>query len=523
MAFTSDSTNLVASDTNAASDVFLRDRGPVDTGAAAPYTYGDDPNGGYTPEDVNVGTGVFTTSAVDLSIAGRVLPFGFARSYNSSDAVNGPLGPAWSHSYFWKVVDAGNYVTLRRADGERDRFTRNINGTYAAPPNVFDTLVKNGDSTFTLTLKNQTQYEFSTTGQLTRLHEPAGNQITLAYTSGNLTTITDSVGRPVTLSYDTSSRITQLQDPLGRKVTYAYDTNGRLATVTDKIGNAAGQTPSQHQWKYAYDGTTQHLTTITDTDNRVRITNTYDTSGRVYQQRDGLMQLKTITYDQGTSTTVDARGHSSTQTYDARKRALVETRVVSGQTRTLTYVYDTSGNLTSVTDRNGNTTDYTYDARGNVLTRTDPQVDPLVPRYLTQFGYDSNNNLTLLTDARNFTTTMTYDPTTNVLLSVSRQIDPTTSAVTKYEYGDVANKGMVRVRDEPHLRQPGERDHSHQPRRCQDDLCLRRRRPADKPGRSRGVCSGGSGCRPHLANRVRRERSHALGVRPAKQCARLQL
>lgn len=442
VAFWSGATNLVTGDTNGFSDVFLRDRGPVDVGAAAPYTYGDDPNGAYTNEGVNIGTGVYTTAAVDLALPGRLLPFMFTRSYNSSDATSGPLGPAWSYSFYWKVSDAGGYLTLRRGDGQRDLFTRNADGTYAAPPNVFDTLIKNGDGTFTLTLKNQIQYEFSTIGQLTRVHEPAGNQISLTYTSGNLTSITDSVGRAVTLGYDTSNRITQLQDPLGRKVTYAYDANGRLATVTDKIGNAAGQVATQHQWKYAYDGTTQHLTTLTDPDNRVRITNTYDATGRVYQQRDGLSQLTTITYNSGATTTVDARGNSSAQSYDDRKRALIDTRVVSGQTLTLTHVYDPSGNLTSVTDRNNQTTDYTYDTRGNVLTKTDPQVDQQTPRYLTQFTYDGKNNPTQVTDPRTFVTTNAYDATTNVLLSVTSQIDATTNAVTKYEYSDAANKGM---------------------------------------------------------------------------------
>lgn len=440
--FSSASTNLVSGDTNAFTDVFVRDRGPVDTGAAAPYTYGDDPNGGYTPENVNVGTGVYTTEAVDLAMPGRLLPFMFRRSYNSSDTTPGPLGPAWSHSFFWKVVDAGAYLTLRRGDGQRDHFTRNTNGTYAPPPNVFDALVKNGDATFTLTLKKQTQYEFSTSGQLTRIHEPAGNQLTLTYTSGNLTSISDTVGRAVSLGYDTSNRLTQIQDPLGRKVTYAYDTNGRLATVTDKIGNAAGQVPAQHQWKYGYDGTTQHLTTVTDPDGRVQITNTYDATGRVYQQRDGLSQLTTITYNPDATVTVDARGNSSSQTYDTRKRALIESRVVSGQTLSETRAYDTSGNLTSVTNRNNQTTDYTYDTNGNMLTKTDPQVDLQTPRYLTQFAYDSKNNIYQVTDARNFVTTRTFDPTSNVLLSESKQIDATTYAVTKYEYGDAANKGM---------------------------------------------------------------------------------
>ncbi|MDP9335385.1 MAG: hypothetical protein M3Q30_19055, partial [Actinomycetota bacterium] len=83
-----------------------------------------------------------------------------------------------------------------------------------------------------------------------------------------------------------------------------------------------------------------------------------------------------------------------------------------------------------------------YDARGNALTKLDPRVSPQTPRYLTQYQYDSKNNLTQITDARTFITTMSFDATTNLLLSVTRQIDGTTSAVTKYEYGDAANPGM---------------------------------------------------------------------------------
>jgi RHS repeat-associated protein len=61
---------------------------------------------------------------------------------------------------------------------------------------------------------------------------------------------------------------------------------------------------------------------------------------------------------------------------------------------------------------------------------------------VTSFAYDAKNNLTAVTDPLGFSTTLTYDPTTNVLLSVSRQVDATTSAVTRYEYGDAANPGL---------------------------------------------------------------------------------
>lgn len=211
--------------------------------------------------------------------------------------------------------------------------------------------------------------------------------------------------------------------------------------MTDKIGNA-GQDPNRHQWRYAYDGTTQHLTTIADPDGRVRVTNAYDGQGRVFEQRGGLNNLSTFAYSAGQTVLTDPRGTQTTYTFDSRMRVLSESAVVGGVTRSLSYTYDAEGNRTSVTDRNGSRTDFTYDARGNVLSKTDPSPDGVAPRPVTSFAYDAKNNLTQITDARGFTTTLTYDLATNVLLSVARQIDAATSATTRYEYADAANPGL---------------------------------------------------------------------------------
>jgi RHS repeat-associated protein len=440
--FYSSAADLVQNDTNGFQDVFLRDFGSRgDFGTGVPFTFGTDPNGAYSPDPVNLATGSLTAHADDLLMPGRVLGLAFTRWYNSADLLSGPLGPGWTHSYHWKLTDNTSTVEVRRGDGRRDLFTRNADGTYADPPGVFDTLTKNADGTFTLTLASQVQYEFSAAGQLSRIHEPAGNQITLGYTAGNLTQLTDTVGRSVALSYDAANRLSQLQDPLGRRVTYAYDANGRLATVTDRIGNGTGPAAA-HQWRYAYDGTTSHLATITDPDGRVRVTNSYGAQGRVVEQRDGLGALTTMSYASGQTVLTDPRGHQTTYTFDSRMRVLSQSDPVGAATYTIGYTYDAVGNRTSVTDRNGNRTDFAYDVRGNLLSKTDPSPDGIAPRPVTSFAYDAKNNLTQVTDALGFITSLAYDPTTNVLLSVSRQIDATTSAKTTYDYADPLNQGV---------------------------------------------------------------------------------
>jgi RHS repeat-associated protein len=398
----------------------------------------------YSPQQINLATGNFVNSAEDLAMTGRLLGFSFVRSYNSADPGTSSLGPAWTHSYNWQLTDNGTTVLIRRGDGRLDLFTRNPDLSYAAPTGIFDVLVKNPDTTYTLTLKNQVAFSFSTSGVLTRISEPAGNQINLSYTAGQLTTVTDTVGRAVTLSY-TGAQLTQIQDPLGRKVSYAYDGVGRLITATDKIGNAAGQNPALHQWHYAYDGSTRHLTTITDPDGRVRVTNAYDSQGRVYEQRDGLLNLTTFDFTTpGQTVATDPRGHATTYTFDGLSREQTEADVVDGNTFTLTNHYDAAGNRDYAIDRRGNRTDFTYDARGNMKTKLDPLIPPST-RYLTQFDYDLKNNLTVVTDARGFTTTNAYHAATNVELSTTAQITvgpPATYAISKWEYGDALNPGL---------------------------------------------------------------------------------
>jgi RHS repeat-associated protein len=739
--------------------------GDYDFGAAYPYTFGR--------RDIPIGIGAYKTSAEDLAIPGRLLNMSFSRSYSSADNEIGVMGPAWTHSFNWALIDAGSYVQIRRGDGRRDAFAKNPDNSYAAPPNVFDVLTKNGDSTFTLTLKNQTQYEFSTVGKLTRIHEPAGNQILLGYINDKLATITDTVGRVTTLGYtsghdlalsktytksvaanplypDTNNgeltdgvvgsafsyndgawlghyqlpaplevtidlgssqsldlfrsyyfhytadgiykpasveiltspdnsiytsrgstiaasavndtgalwrydlatsavvaryvryrittggdwlfstemfaflagspptlpqagtnsgaaktytesasasasfpdtggteltdgnignpdnhnadgswqghqnlgatpldvtvdlgaaqrvgvvrsyhyscpgcgifrpakievftspdnnlytsrgytiadaavndsgnrwryefdlsgvstryvrfrittggewlfssetqvfaegagpitmplsygeRVTQIVDlstPTPRKVTYGYDQDGRLTRVVDKIGNTAGQDPVLHTWHYAYDAQSQHITTVVDPDSRLRVTNGYNSEGRLATQKDGVGNSSSFTYGSQITMVTDPRGHLTTQLFDPRWRLESQSEVVNLENYLLQYFYeDAWENLTRTIDRNGNETIFEYDARGNVITKTDPPVPP-DPSTVTHYEYDTKNNLTRILDARGFETINTYNSITNVKESTKQQITtgPATYALTKWQYLDGANSGL---------------------------------------------------------------------------------
>jgi RHS repeat-associated protein len=162
-----------------------------------------------------------------------------------------------------------------------------------------------------------------------------------------------------TFSYDTNGNMTSIAAPLSRNTSQAYDELSRMKQVTD---------PASGVTSYGYDALDQ---LISVTDPRGKITSyTYNALGDVTQQVSPDTGTTSSTYDSGGNlqTRTDARGKTGTYTYDALNR--VTALSYPDQTITLTHDQGTNGagRLTSVTDGSGSTA-WTYDAQGRVLTR----------------------------------------------------------------------------------------------------------------------------------------------------------
>jgi RHS repeat-associated protein len=129
--------------------------------------------------------------------------------------------------------------------------------------------------------------------------------------------------------------------------------------------------------------------------------------------------------------------------YDPANRLASVTQTLSsapgGQIATA-YAYDVLGNLTSVTDPNGNVTLYVYDDFGRMIR----QISPVTG--LTSYGYDAAGNLSTMTDANNATTARTYDALNRVLLAVSSKTGSDTETVTySYDASDGGRNGVGRL------------------------------------------------------------------------------
>jgi RHS repeat-associated protein len=350
-------------------------------------------------DPVSTGNGNYFYHHADLAVPGRGMPFLFQRAYNSLDGYSGPLGANWTHSYNVVLTDISSAVIVKWGDGHQEDYT--LSGPiYIPPAGVHNTLVKNGDGTYTLTQKNQTQYNFTSAGKLATIVDRNGNTISLTYDgNGNLTQIADTVGRVFTLGYDASNRIVKLADPTGRQVLYSYSASNDLETATDPTGAVT---------TFAYDGS-HHVTQVTLPNGATLLKDTYDAAGRVISQTNGDGFTTTFAYDTpGTNQTTitGPLGNTTVHRYDSSLRITAILDVLGG---TVSYTYDADNNRTSVTNQNGKTTTFAYDAQGNVTGATDPFGKT------TAFQYDAKNDLTQITDRLGRVTTFVYDAKGNLM------------------------------------------------------------------------------------------------------------
>jgi len=376
----------------------------------------------FVAEPVNTATGAYVSEVTDLSYPGQGLGFAFTRTYNSFETTSGVLGPGWTHSYAVRVEpNPDGSVTFVDEGGARLTYAPDGSGGFTAPVGSGSALAADGSGGYELTRRDQVEYSFDASGQLTSLADRNGNALTFAYTAGQLTGITDTVGRQIDLAY-TNGLLTGISGPQSLSVSYGYDPNGRLASATDVRGET---------WSYTYDAGGR-LETIVDPNTQTVVTNTYGPDGRVIEQVDARGFHSTYEWDPatGTSTFTDARGGEWVDVY--YDNVLVSQRDPLGnETR---YVYDDELNLVLVTDPRGNATAMSYDADRNLIRRSAPGALGYDPE---EWTYTARNDVETYTDGRGNTITHEYDTAGNLIRTTAPL-----SAVT--EYGrDPAGTGLL--------------------------------------------------------------------------------
>jgi RHS repeat-associated protein len=368
---------------------------------------------------VELASGNFVYSARDLLISGLGPAIDFTRTYNSRDMRKGPFGNGWVFAYDERLIETSDGVQVfaicSKPNGKRDVFTRRSDGSYQPPLHNRDSLVKNGDKTYTLRETTGVLRHFNADGRLVAIVDRNGNALTFAYDSAGFpTSIKDASGRAVLITKGAGGRVDSMTDPANRTFRYTYDSAGNLTKVTDPLGNATA---------YQYDSK-NNLTAILDPRGNKLLGATYDSKGRVATLLDGA-ETWTYNYLTGPQRTTKRDSSNNTWTYFYNDTGNL-TKITDPLGNSETYAYDARFNLTSFTDKKGNKATYTYDDAGNPLTVTDALGStktftysaafnlPLTARdragNTTRYEYDSRGNLVKKIDALGNVTQIQYDP-----------------------------------------------------------------------------------------------------------------
>ncbi|MGC1121954.1 MAG: RHS repeat-associated core domain-containing protein [Candidatus Methanofastidiosia archaeon] len=289
-------------------------------------------------------------------------------------------------------------------------------------------------------------------GNAMSLTDPAGHTTTFGYSTdygyAYMTSTTDALGHTASATYDSSTgRILSSTDPNGNTVTFEYDLLGRItkrihadlseveAVYDDSNLIVTVYDELDHYTKMHYDKIGRLVQTdyyINDAlyateiftydymDKQVSYTdpllqtyyNEHDFLGRIVKTTKPDGTFKTTQYDDtnNVKTFLDENQHKTQHKYDWNHRLLWVKEFIDETTYYLTEsTYNETGNLTSMTDANGNTTSCEYDALFG-MTRA------LYPDSTTEiFAYDVLGNLTSYTDANGNTTSCEYNAVSQLI------------------------------------------------------------------------------------------------------------
>jgi RHS repeat-associated protein len=472
------------------------------TGAVTSYTY--DPAGNIatvTDADGNVYSYTYTPTN---QVATKSLESWTGNPFNPSPAttlvldsyaydpagrlasVTDSMGRTTSYTYYLDGLEATITATGARLNGSTT--PANVvqhSYTYDGAGNPTQDVANGGLTT--------TDYAWDAADRLqTQTVDPSGLDRVTTYgwgyrdlvTSVTTTGAASTGSRETLYGYDNAGNLTSQKVEDGSQnltTTYTVDQLGNLTSITDPRGNVSGAVPASYTTTLTYDAagdlqavtdppvpvtsggsapsTTQPVTTYgydtfgdkTQVQNPLDLVTSYgyDAAGRLtkttaplYTPPGGsaITPVTVQTYDGNGNLTslTDPDGNTSTYSYDQLgDKVRVTDPAVNGVAGQWNYAYDTDGEQTAVVSPTGAQTQYTYDDLGRQITATQVERYPSNAAYTTAMSYDDAGNLVSSTNPLGNTTTYAYDAANEL----TKQTDPAGDA-TAYGYdawGDLAS------------------------------------------------------------------------------------
>ena len=354
--------------------------------------------------EVNIANGNLLVKANDSTIAVPGYGLRDDRFYNGLSVDNGSMGGGWmSNNNAWDVGldNHGTYADFHGPNGIVLRFPRTgpVYGHYDSPAGSNMTLQRTADYgtyVFILTFnKSGDKWEFDDTGSLTATYDR--NNVGEHYTY--------SMGKIVTVSSAAT-----MSGPY-------YNLNWNSSTgQLDSIQDSAGRTTS-----YTYDTSYRLQSATTGNPDHKTTSYSYDSSGR----------LSTITLPSAASaagTTVVTFGYDTSSRVTSVTQKNLSPTWGAGTDIVMTFAY--SAGQTIVTDANNHTSTYTIDGNGRVTSTKDAL------NRARSITWTSNGDIQMTTDAlgtgSSHTTTYTYDGSNN---ATNAQLPTGAAATATYATG----------------------------------------------------------------------------------------
>ena len=352
-----------------------------------------------------------------------------------------PLGNTTTYTY-----DKDSHMTSEtRPDGSTLQYTYDQNGnlikvTYPDGETMVEAIYDAAGNTLSLTdaLKSVQSGTYSAGSQLLSLTQSNGGEVVYTYyDNGLLASKTDANGNTLSIKYDAAGRVSETSDADGNTTTYSYDANGNLEKIKDALGNSTDFGYNEYRkivkqkdangnvttydydsslncvrvtdaeqgiTEFAYDGIGQIIAVTKKGDKEdVTLSMTYDPLGNVTSITDGEGNVRRMEYDLNSNLTA---------VYDALG------------VKTAAYNYDAMGNIVSVTDAEGNVTENSYDSFGNLVKQMNETTGEV-----STYTYIGAKYLASSTDALGSTASMTYDSMGNVATLTNPN-----GGVTRYSY-----------------------------------------------------------------------------------------
>ncbi|HRF60238.1 MAG TPA: hypothetical protein PLH94_10040, partial [Fimbriimonadaceae bacterium] len=280
-----------------------------------------------------------------------------------------PKGTQTTYTYSYNIFPLGRLEWVQ--EGTKSATTL----AYYEPSGLLQSVTSPRPGTSGSTQTVTTSYQYDTLGNVTQIDAPGNSTVSVRTTTlnygptpkvGQALTITDSLGKQTLVQYDARANVTQVTDRVGNVTNSTYDDLDNPLTVLAPATGMTGTGRSWVQYEYQYLGGPLKSTKAYDESNvNVRTTNlTYGKEGELLL-KSGDTESVSIVYDGQYRTKQFKDGNNNVTNYLYNPRgylAKVEYPGKSGSTfDQIQYTsYDDGGHLLSMTDGRGIVTNYEY-------------------------------------------------------------------------------------------------------------------------------------------------------------------